>query len=82
MGFAVSRHNSDLCSVPPFLDDFQQLAIILAKTVRRIVNIEIKYQTIHATRTMRTDTQEARFADNRQCTTDTGKDQRILNLRE
>lgn len=58
MGFAVSRHNSDLCSVPPFLDDFQQLAIILAKTVRRIVNIEIKYQTIHATRTMRTDTQE------------------------
>ena len=42
----------------PFLDDFQQLAIILAKTVRRIVNIEIKYQTIHATRTMRTDTQE------------------------
>ena len=58
MGFAVSRHNSDLCSVPPFLDDFQQLSIILAKTVRRIVNIEIKYQTIHATRTMRTDTQE------------------------
>ena len=58
MGFAVSRHNSDLCSVPPFLDDFLQLAIILAKTVRRIVNIEIKYQTIHATRTMRTDTQE------------------------
>lgn len=58
MGFAVSRHNSDLCSVPPFLDDFQQLAIILAKTVRRIVNIEIKYQTTHATRTMRTDTQE------------------------
>ena len=58
MGFAVSRHNSDLCSVPPFLDDFQQLAIILVKTVRRIVNIEIKYQTIHATRTMRTDTQE------------------------
>ena len=55
MGFAVSRHNSDLCSVPPFLDDFQQLSIILAKTVRRIVNIEIKYQTIHATRT---DTQE------------------------
>ena len=58
MGFAVSRHNSDLCSVPSFLDDFQQLAIILAKTVRRIVNIEIKYQTIHATRTMRTDTLE------------------------
>lgn len=58
MGFAVSRHNSDLCSVPPFLDDFQQLSIILAKTVRRIVNIEIKYQTIHATRTMRTDSQE------------------------
>ena len=58
MGFTVSRHNSDLCSVPPSLDDFQQLAIILAKTVRRIVNIEIKYQTIHATRTMRTDTQE------------------------
>lgn len=58
MGFAVSRHNSDLCSVSRFLDDFQQLAIILAKTVRRIVNIEIKYQTIHATRTMRTDTQE------------------------
>ena len=58
MGFAVSRHNSDLCSVPPFPDDFQQLAIILAKTVRRIVNIEIKYQTIHATRIMRTDTQE------------------------
>ena len=58
MGFAVSRHNSDLCSVPPFLDDFQQLAIILVKTVRRIVNIEIKYQTIHAERGMRTDTQE------------------------
>ena len=55
MGFAVSRHNSDLCLVPSFLDDFQQLSIILAKTVRRIVNIEIKYQTIHATRT---DTQE------------------------
>lgn len=51
MGFAVSRHNSDLCSLPPFLDDFQQLAIIVAKTVRHIVNIEIKYQTIHATRT-------------------------------
>lgn len=55
MGFGVSRHNSDLCSVPPFLDDFQQLAIIFAKTVKRIVNIEIKYQTIHA---KRTDTQE------------------------
>ena len=55
MGFGVSRHNSDLCSVPPFLDDFQQLAIIFAKTVKRIVNIEIKYQTIHAPWT---DTQE------------------------
>ena len=55
MGFAVSTHNSDLCSVVPFLDDFQQLAIILAKTVRRILNIEIKSQTIHATST---DTQE------------------------
>ena len=55
MRFAVSRHNSYLCSVLPFLDDFQQSAIILAKTVRGIVNIEIKYQKIHATRT---DTQE------------------------